>query len=154
MKKIALSLLAAVLLLTLVFGTAFAVTGDMTIKAAKAYADPNFTKYIGTIPKYTSVLVRAYGSYADVYVNGVECFVKPSALTQGNYDYNYIGYAVLKSGAAVFQPPSASAKYTRTSKAAPVLVYAVNDGFAIIRSKSGVFGFVAATELTNVKATK
>ena len=29
------------------------------------------------IPSYTSVLVRAYGSYADVYVNGVECFVKP-----------------------------------------------------------------------------
>ena len=80
MKKIALSMLAAVLLLTLVFGTAFAVTGDMTIKAAKAYADPNMTKYIGTIPKYTSVLVRAYGSYADVYVNGVECFIKPSVL--------------------------------------------------------------------------
>lgn len=154
MKKIALSMLAAVLLLTLVFGTAFAVTGDMTVKAAKAYADPNMTKYIGTIPKYTSVLVRAYGSYADVYVNGIECYVKPSTLTQGYYDYNYIGYAVLKSGAKVFQRPSAAAKFATTSKAAPVLVYAVNDGFAIIRNKSGVFGFVAASELANVKATK
>ena len=152
MKKFALSMLAVVLLVTLVFGTALAVSGDMTVKATTAYADPNFTKPIGTIPKYTSVLVRAYGSYCDVYVNGFECFVKPSALTRGEYDYNYIGFATLKAGSNVYQRPSIAAKSVTTGSARPVLVYAVSDGYALIRSSKGVFGFVSAENLTNVKA--
>lgn len=153
MKKIALSILAAVLLLTLVCGSAFAVTGDITTKAVKAYADPNFTKYIGTIPAKTSVLVRAYGSYADVYVNGVECFIKPSALTCGKKDYDYIGYATLKAGSNVYQRPSTSSKSATTSSDIKVLVYAASGGYAMVRTTGkGVFGFVSATNLTNLKA--
>ena len=60
MKKIAFSILAAVLLMTLVLGSALAVTGDITTRDVKAYADPNFKKYVATIPAKTSVLVRAY----------------------------------------------------------------------------------------------
>lgn len=153
MKKIALSILAAVLLLTLVCGTAIAVTGDITTRDVKAYADPNFTKYIGTIPAKTSVLVRAYGSYADVYVNGVECFVTPSALTCGKKDYDYIGSATLKAGSKVYQRPSAAAKSATTSSDIKVLVYAANNGMAMIRTTGkGVFGFVSAANLTNLKA--
>ena len=153
MKKVTLSLLAAVLLLTLVCGSALAVTGDMTTKSVKAYADPAMTKYIGTIPKYTSVLVRAYGSYADVLYNGVECYVKPSGLTCGNYNYNFIGSATLKSGAEVYQRPSAASKSVTTGKSHKVLVYAATNGYALVRvGKVGVFGFVSAANLTDLKA--
>ena len=153
MKKIALSILAAVLLLTLVCGSAFAVTGDITVKAAKAYADPNFTMYVGTIPAKTSVLVRAYGSYADIYVNGAEVYVKPSTLTCGKKDYDYIGYATLKAGSKVFQRPSSASKYVTTSHSIKVLVYAASNGAVLIRTTGkGVFGFVGAQCLTNLKA--
>lgn len=153
MKKIALSILAVVLLLTLVCGTALAVTGDITVKAAKAYADPNFTKYVGTIPAKTSVLVRAYGSYADIYVNGVECFVKPSALTCGTKDYDYIGFATLKAGSTVYQRPSAASKSAVTSRDIKVVVYAATNGAVLIRTTGkGVFGFVNAKNLTDLKA--
>ena len=141
------------MLLTLVLGTALAVTGDITTHDVKAYADPNFTKYVGTIPAKTSVLVRAYGSYADIYVNGVECFVSPSALTCGKKDYDYIGYATLKSGATVYQRPSASSKTVVTSSDIKVLVYAASDGLAMVRTTGkGVFGFVNAKSLTDLKA--
>ena len=152
MKKIALSMLAAVLLLTLVCGSALAVTGDITVKAAKAYADPNFKLYIGVVPAKTSVLVRAYGSYADIYVNGVECFVKPSALTCGKKDNDFVGYATLKADSTVYQRPSSSSKTATTSHAMKVLVYGVDDGKALVRTRKGVFGFVNASSLTNLKA--
>ena len=151
MKKTALSILAVVLLLTLVCGTALASTGDITIKAAKAYADPDFKYYIGTIPKYTAVQVRAYGSYADVVVNGVECFVKPSTLTQGARDNDYIGSATVPKGTRIYQRPSTSAKFTTASKNRTVKVYAVSRGYALIRNKKGMFGFVKADALKGLK---
>lgn len=152
MKKIALSTLAVALLLALLCSSALAVTGDMTIAPAKAYADSNFVHYIGTIPKYTSVIVRAYGAYADIIVNGVECYVKPSTLTQGSYDYNYIGSATLKSGAKVYQRPSSSSRSITNSKDRKVLVYAASDGYALIRTTKGIFGFTSAANLSNLKA--
>lgn len=151
MKKIAFSILAAVLLLTLVCSSALALTGDMTIKAAKAYSDQNMTQYIGTIPKYTSVKVRAYGTYADVIVNGVECYVHPETLTQGKYDYSYLGTATLKKGAAVYQRPTASAKYATNRKSCKVKVFAVDDGLALIRNSKGVFGFTSVNNLSAFK---
>lgn len=151
MKKAAFSILAIVMLLSVVCGSAFALTGDITIKAAKAYADPDFTAYIGTIPKNTSVMVRAYGNYADIVVNGVECYVKPSTLSQGKYDYNYLGTAILKKGANVYQRPSSSSRRVVNSKDRKVKVYSVSNGYALIRSKKGVFGFVSAGNLTDLK---
>ena len=152
MKKIAVSIISVALLLTLVCSSAFALVGDITVKEAKAYADPNFTKYVGTIPKYTSVMVRAYGVYADVIVNGKECYVEPSALTQGKHDYDYIGTGILAKGATVYQRPSTSAKALVNTKAAKVYVYAVNKGLAMIRTTGGVFGFVKATDIESLKS--
>lgn len=151
MKKIAVSIVAAVLLLTLVCGSALALTGDVTIKAAKAYSDPEFKTYIGTIPKYTAVMVRAYGTYADVVVNGVECYVKPSTLSQGKYVSKALGTATLIKGAKVFQRPTASAKVSTNKKARKVYVYAVKNGFAMIRTTKGVYGFVHTSDLNNLK---
>lgn len=152
MKKIAVSIISVALLLTLVCGSAFALVGDITVKPAKAYADPNFTKYVGTIPKYTSVMVRAYGTYADVIVNGKECYVEPSALTQGKHDYDYIGTGTLVKGAKVYQRPSTAAKCLVNTKDSKVYVYAVNKGLAMIRTTGGVFGFVKADDIGNLKS--
>ena len=153
MKKAVFSLLAAVLLLTLVCSSALALTGDITVKTAKAYADPSFKYYLGTIPKNSSVLVRAYGTYADIVYNGVACYVKPSTLTQGDRDYDYIGNATLKKGATVYQRPSSSSRSVTNKKKRSVLVYAVSDGFALVRTSThGVFGFVKADGLTGFKA--
>ena len=153
MKKIALSMLAVMLLMILVCGSAFALVGDMTTRSVKAYADPGMTDYVGTIPKYSCVLVRAYGSYADVYYNDIECFIKPSALTCGKYDYNYIGTATLKKGAYVFQRPSFASYYTVNRRDRKVLVYAETDGYALVRKgPGGAFGFVSASSLRHLKA--
>ena len=151
MKKTALSVLTLVMLTAIVCTQAFALTGDITVKAAKAYADPEMTLYMGTIPKYTSVLVRAYGSYANVVYNGVKCYVQPSTLTQGDYDYNYIGTATVKKGAKVYQRPSSSARSVTLSKAASVKVYSVKNGYALIRSGKGVFAFVDTSDLSSMK---
>lgn len=150
MKKVAFSILTVVLLLTLVCGSAFAVTGDITLKRAKAYADPDMTIEIGTIPKYTALTVRAYGNYADVVYNGVKCYIKASALTQGKYDYSYIGTATLKKGTTVYQRPSSSSKSKKLSSSAKVKVYKVSDGYALIRSSKGYFGFVKSESLTDM----
>ena len=152
MKKAAFTILAAVLLLTLMCSSAFALKGDITIKAAKAYADPYFETYIGTIPKYTSVQVRAYGNYADIICNGVECYVRPGTLTQGSKDYDYIGTATLKKGANVYQRPSTYSRSVKNSKDREVLVYGLSSGYALIRSSKGIFGFVASANLSNLKA--
>ena len=153
MKKIAISVLAMVLMLALACGTAFALTGDITTKAVKAYADPDMTDYVGTIPKYTSVMVRAYGSYADIYVSDIECYINPSALTCGNYDHNYIGTATLKKGAVVHQRPSSSSYYLTNRRSRRVLVYALTNGYALVRTRvGGVFGFVKASSLKSLKA--
>ena len=153
MKKFALSMLAAMLLLTFVCSSALAITGDMTTKEAAAYSDPEMKHYIGTIPKFTSVLVRAYGSYANVYYKGASCFVKPSTLTQGEYDYNFIGIATLKGGSRVYQSATSASASRVTHSSRRVLVYAATNGYALIRTKvGGVFGFVSASNLTNFSA--
>ncbi len=152
MKKIALSIISVALLLTLVCGSAFALVGDITVKSVKAYADPDFTKYVGTIPKFTSVMVRAYGTYADVMLNGKECYIDPSALTQGKHDYDYIGTGILVKGAKVYQRPSTAAKVLVNTQENKVYVYGVNKGLALIRTTGGVFGFVKATDIESLKS--
>lgn len=153
MKKIAISLLALVLMLTLVCGTAFATSGDLTMKATRAYSDRDMTKYIGTIPQYTSVIVRAIGTYADIYVNDVECYVNPSDLTCGNYDYNYLGFGTLKANAKVFQCPNVNSKCVTNMSDRTVLVYAINSGIALVRTDyNGIFGFVSIKKLSNLRA--
>lgn len=152
MKKTALSVLAIVMLLSLVCGSALAATGDITIKAAKAYADTDMTLYMGTIPKNTSVLVHAYGDYAEINYNGVKCYVKPSTLTQGKKDYDYLGTATLKKGSKVYQRSSSSSRCVTTKKARKVYVYKVSNGKALVRtSTSGIYGYVSANSLTDMK---
>ncbi len=150
MKRAAFMILTVALLLTLVCGSALAVTGDFTIKRATAYADPEMTIKVGTIPKYTCLKVNASGNYADVSYNGVRCYIKASALTQGKYDYSYIGSATLKKGTEIYQRPSSSSRCKTLTKAAKVKVYKVAKGFVLIRNSKGYFGFVKSEALTNL----
>ena len=153
MKKAAFSILAVVMLLSLVCGSALAVTGDITVKKAKAYADAAMTLYMGEIPKGTSVAVHAYGDYAELSYNGVKCYVKPSTLTQGKKNYDYLGTATLKKDAKVYQRPSSSSRCVVNKKARKVYVYKLSGGKALVRtSTSGFFGYVSADCLTNMSA--
>ena len=63
MKKRMTALLAALLLAALCL-CALAETeigGDLVIQATKIYADANLKRAVGSVPKYTSVLVEAFG---------------------------------------------------------------------------------------------
>ena len=77
--------------------------------------------------------------------------MKPSTLTQGDWDYSYLGTATLKKGAKVYQRSSTSSRCVTTSKARKVKVYSVSDGYALVRSAKGVFGYVAASNLSDLK---
>lgn len=149
MKKAVLSILAVALLLAMVCGTAFAKTGDITIKSAKAYSDRDLKKYVTTIPKYTCVQVRAYGSYADIEYNGKQYYVKPSTLTRGERDYAWMGFATLPKGAKIYDHPTKPATVTKNGKKCRIKVYAINKGKALIR-KGTSFGFVKADDLINM----
>lgn len=150
MKKALFTILTAVLLLTLVCGSAFAASGDITLKRVTAYADPEMTIKVGKIPKYTCLKVYACGSYADVSYDGVRCYISASALTKGDYDYSYIGSSTLKKGTTVYQRPSSSSKSVKISKAAKVKVFKIMKGFALIRNRKGYFGFVKSSDLTDL----
>ena len=67
MKRIIMTTLTVALLLTMFCATAMASHGDLTMKAAKLYANPAMTEYVGTIPAYTALVVRSNDSYTDVY---------------------------------------------------------------------------------------
>ena len=124
----------------------------LTLPALAQYGRPHYYSRPPAAYRHSAVH-SPRPSYADVYYNGVECYVKPSALTCGNYDYNYIGSATLIKGATVYQRPSSASKSLDTSKSRKVLVYAATDGFALIRtSHSGAFGFVSTADLKDLKA--
>ena len=151
MKKNALSILAAVLMLTLVCASALALTSDMTIKSARAYSDPEMTKYIGTIPEFTAVKVRAYGSYADIVVNDVRCYVNPSTLTRGAYKDDYVNTATLAKNARIYSRPTTTAPSKKNKKAAKAYIYAAKKGMALIRVKDE-YCFARVEDLSNLKA--
>ena len=154
MKKIALSMIAAILMLTLLAGTALA-TGDMTIRRAKTYSDPGLTKRVGSIPKYTAVTLNGTGTYgnikyADITVDGVQYYVKAGTLTLGAYEKKYTGTATMLKG-AWFYHGRHSSKYTVIKKDTKVYVYAIHKGKALVRTSNGNYGFTSTVNLINMK---
>ncbi len=151
MKKLMTAVLALVLLMAL-SSAALAYTGDITTCNAKAYADPEMTVLVGGIPAGTSVLVRSYEKYADVYYEGKVVYLQPSDLLHGDVtgDYN----AVLEKGTRVYQRASTSAKSTKIKKACEVNVCAVSGDWALVRTTGSynLFAFVKVSKLTNITA--
>lgn len=152
MKKMTIAALALALVLTLFCGSALAYNGDITTSNAKAYLDPDMTILAGTIPAGTSVLVRSYDKYADVYYDGMVLYVEPSDLLNGDIsgDYN----ATLLKGTTVYQRPTSSAKSLKLKTDGPVNVCAVAGDWALVRTTGdlGLFGYVKVNKLTSITA--
>ena len=150
MKKIMIAVLAAALMLALLCGSALAVSGDITIKNAKAYSDAAMTKYVETIPAYTALLVRSYDDYADVYINGKVYYIKPSALLQKDAPAKYT--ATLNKGTKVYQRASTAANSYTLKNGGTVRVCKVVDDWALVQSTGGkgLYAFVKVGKLTNI----
>lgn len=151
MKRKMIAILAAALLVAMLCGQAMATSGDLTIKAVKAYSDSARTNYVGTIPAYTSLLVRSYDSFADVYVNGRLCYIDASALLHTSASSNYL--ATLKKGTKVYQRAHSSANSIKLGKKASVELWAVNDNWALVRSTGSkrMYAFVKVSKLYNIR---
>lgn len=151
MKKKLFAVLALAMILALCSSAALAVSGDITVKDAKAYADAAMTQYIGTIPKGTSLLVRAYDSYADVYVGGKIVYINKNTLLDDDITGPY--NATLKKGTVVFQRASTSASTVRLKKSCVVNVCGINGSWALVRATDsrGAFAFVKLNKLTKIQ---
>ena len=151
MKKTIVAILAMALMLTLCCGVALAYTGDLTATDTKCYTSPAMTEYVGTIPAGTSVLVRSYDAYADVYVNGKVVYVKSGDLLHTDIPSDYL--ATLVKGTKVYQQPKSSSKACRLKKDGTVRVCAVSGDWALVQTTHGVgiYGFVKMSKLTNIR---
>ena len=151
MKKMMVAVLAVALVLAMFCGQAFAYNGDITTKDAKAYSDAAMKNYVGTIPAGTSLLVRSYDAYADVYVNGQVCYIKTSTLLHDDIASDYI--ATLVKGTRVYQRAATSAKSIKLKKDGKVKVCAVSGDWALVQTtgSKGVYGFVKVGKLTGIR---
>lgn len=154
MKKTLIAILAMALLLTLFCGSALAYTGDVTTSAAKAYADAEMTKYVGTIPVGTAVLVRSHDKYADIYLNGKVVYVNVADLLTGDIsgDYN----ATLVKGTVVYQRATTAAKSYKLKTDGSVNVCAVSGDWALVRTTGSktLYAFVKINKLSSIRPAK
>ena len=151
MKKTLVAVLATALLLTL-FGTAaLAYTGDVTTSNAKVYSTPAMTEYVGTIPAGTSVLVRAYEKYADVYYNGKVVYIETDDLLHTNLESDYI--ATLTKGTKIYQQAKSSAKSLKLKSSGTVKVCAISGDWALVQSTGAkrLYAFVKIADLTAIR---
>ena len=150
MKRIIMTTLAVALVLTMFCATAMASHGDLTMKAAKLYADPAMTDYVGTIPAYTALVVRSNDSYTDVYINGKVYYVSDSALLNRNVLGDYV--ATLDRGASVYQRANTGANRYTLKSSCPVQICKVKGEWALIQtlSERGLYAFVKLEKLKNI----
>ena len=150
MKKTVMTILAVALLLTVFCATGLASHGDITVKAAKAYADPALKDYVGTIPAYTSLLVRSNDSYTDVYINGKVYYISKSALLNKNLTGDYV--ATLDKGTKVYQRANSEAKSYTLKKAGAIQVCKVKGDWALVQTlgDQGLYAFVKIDKLQNI----
>ena len=150
MKKAILTILAVSLLLTMFCAQALASHGDITIKAAKVYADSAKKEYVGTIPAYTALVVRSNDSYTDVYINGKVYYISTSALLDSAIYGDYV--ATLDAGTKVYQRASTNANDYTLKKAGAVQVCKVKGDWALVQTLGtrGLYAFVKIDQLKNI----
>ena len=150
MKKTFVAILAMALMLTLCCGSALAYTGDLTATETKCYTTAAMTEYVGSIPAGTSVLVRSYDTYADIYVNGKVVYVKASDLLHTDIPTDYL--ATLKKGTKVYQQADGDAKCGKLKKNLAVKVCAISGDWALVQTTGGkgIYGFVKVSKLTGI----
>ena len=154
MKKTMVAFLAMAMILALFCSQALAVTGDITVRETNVYSDAEMKNPVGKLPAYTSVLVRAYDSIADIYVDGKICYVNPSDLLRKDASSNY--YATLKKGTRIYQCPASNANSRKLKKSGTVKLCLVNGDWALVRStgKTGVYAFVKISKLSDIRTKK
>ena len=152
MKKTIISILAVALMLTVLCGSALAASGDLTVTSVKAYSDSAMTNYVGTIPAYTSVVVRSYDNYADVYVNGKVVYINADALLRTDAPANFS--ATLKKGTKVYQRATTSAKSYTLKSAGTVKVLKTSGNWALVQTtgSKGLYAFVKLSKLSDIRA--
>lgn len=152
MKKTLIAVLAMALLLAIGCGSALAYTGDLTTSDAKIYSDSAMTNCIGAIPAGTSVLVRSYETYADIYYKGKVVYIKTSDLLQGDIEGDY--NATLLKGTKVYQRADTASDHYKLKGAVTVNVCAVAGSWALVRTLNakGIFAFVKINKLVNIKS--
>jgi len=150
MKKITITVLALSLLLVMFCAQALASHGDITIKAAKLYADSAMTEYVGTIPAYTALVVRANESYTDVYYNGKVYYTKGSNLLNKSRLGDYL--ATLGKGTKVYQRAESDANSYTLKKSGSVQICAVKGDWALVQTlgERGLYAFVKIDKLKNI----
>ena len=150
MKKITITVLALSLLLVMFCAQALASHGDITIKAAKLYADSAMTEYVGTIPAYTALVVRANESYTDVYYNGKVYYTKGSNLLNKSRLGDYL--ATLGRGTKVYQRADSDANSYTLKKSGAVQICAVKGDWALVQTlgERGLYAFVKIDKLKNI----
>ena len=151
MKKTMIAILAVALILTMLCGQALAASGDITTKSVKAYADAAMTKYVGTIPAYTALVVRSHDTFADVYVNGKIVYISDSALLNKDASSKYV--ATLNKGTKVYQRATTSANDYTLQDSGTVKVCKVSGDWALVQStgSKGLYAFVKVNKLTNIR---
>ncbi len=151
MKKTMFAILAMALLLIFCCGSALAYTGDLTATETKCYTSPAMTEYVGTIPAGTSVLVRSYDAYADVYVKGKVVYVDTGDLLHTDIPSDYI--ATVKKGTRVYQQADTSAKSFKVKSSHTVKLCAINGDWALIQTtgSKGLYAFVKVAKLTGIR---
>ena len=151
MKKTMIAVFAVALILAMLCGQALAASGDITTKSAKAYADAAMTKYVGTIPGATSVVVRSYDNYADVYVDGKVVYISTSALLHKDISSEYV--ATLDKGTKVYQRATTNANDYKLMSDCTVKVCKVSGDWALVQStgKKGLYAFVKVNKLTDIR---
>lgn len=150
MKKITITVLAVSLLLALFCAQALASRGDITIKATKLYYDSAMTEYVGTIPAYTALVVRANDSYTDVYYNGKVYYTKGSNLLNKSKLGKYA--ATLSKGTKVYQRADSSANSYVLKKSGVVQICAVKGDWALVQTlgERGLYAFIKIDKLKNI----
>lgn len=154
MRKMMVAALAIALILAVFCAQALAVTGDITVKETKIYSDAEMKNSVGVLPAYTSVLVRSYDSFADIYVDGKVRYVSPSDLLRKDASSGY--YATLKKGTHIYQCPAKNANNKRLKKSCTVKLCAVKGEWALIRStgRQGMYAFVKIEKLKEIRTKK
>ena len=150
MKKTMITLLAISLLLAMFCGQALASHGDITVKAAKVYADSAMTEYVGTIPAYTALVVRSNDSYTDIYYNGHVYYISTSALRNKTKVGSF--FAVLGKGTKVYQQAKSGANSYTLKKSGAVQICAVKGDWALVQTlgERGLYAFVKLDKLKNI----
>jgi len=161
MKKVALSIVSVLLLVTMLSSASASYQG-VTKKSVKAYYDKYRTYYATTIPKNTIVKVvdialdRSAGrNIAKVYAGKSRyLYVYDSLLYSGFEALNNSSSkwsANIVKGSRIYQRPTTASNSVRAKKSISIMICGTKGSWALVYDEyKDHFGFVKKSSLTNI----